>query len=151
MILTVPNASTAQLNPSGNESPAKLTWSVGHPAVLPVVDMPKNVWASAAPDDPDRLLICAFEKDGEHAKHHSAAYLSLDGGASWMKTLDDTDSDWVSETSCAAGARGTAYFVGGASDTSAGDPRHESGTAEIFRSPDGGPALAGHEAIPELG
>lgn len=134
----VPAQIGAQGITSRNELAASLTWKVGHPEPLPVVDMPKHVWASAAPDDPDRLLICAFEKDGEHAKHHSAAYLSLDGGTTWMKTLDDTDSDWVSETSCASGANGAAYFVGGASDTSSGEPRHETGTTEIFRSLDGG-------------
>jgi hypothetical protein len=121
-----------------NESPAGDNWKVGRAVLLPVTDIPKEVSASAAPDDPDRLLICTFEKDGEHARHHSAAYLSLDGGAGWMKTLDDPDSDWVSETSCAAGANGAAYFVVGASDASRGEPRHETGTAEFFRSLDGG-------------
>jgi hypothetical protein len=100
--------------------------------------LPKDLWASAAPDDPDRLLVCTFETDGERGIHHSVVYVSLDSGNTWMKTMDDTDTDFVSEPSCASGANSKAFFVAGASNTAHGDPRHEVGTTEIFRSVDGG-------------
>jgi hypothetical protein len=96
------------------------------------------LWASAAPDDPDRLVVCAFESDGEHAVFLSAAYVSLDAGNTWIRSLVDNHSDWVSETNCAAGTKGRAYFVAGVSDTSNGAMRHELGSSEAYRSWDGG-------------
>ena len=113
-------------------------WQIGPASPLPVNGLAKDVWASAAPDDPNRLLVCTFEADATHASHHSAAYLSLDRGNTWMRTLDNAGSDWVSEPSCVAGAGGKAYFVVGVSDTSAGPPNHRRGTMEMFRSLDGG-------------
>jgi hypothetical protein len=115
-----------------------VVWRLGPASPLPVNGLAKGAWASAAPDDPNRLLVCTFEADATHASHHSAAYLSLDRGNTWMKTLDNAGSDWVSEPSCLAGAGGKAYFVAGVSDTSVGPPNHRRGTMEIFRSLDGG-------------
>lgn len=111
---------------------------VGPATSLPVQGLALQLFASAAPDDPDRLLVCTFEEDVEHARHPSAAYVSLDAGNTWMRTLVDANSDWVSETSCATGSNGRAYFVAGVSETSSGTFEHEKGTTEVYRSVDGG-------------
>jgi hypothetical protein len=113
-------------------------WQIGPATALPVTGLAKDLWASAAADDPDKLLVCTFETDGERAIHHSVVYASVDGGNTWMKTLDDMSSDFVSEPSCVSGREGNSFFVAGASNTSRGAPRHEFGTAEIFRSSDAG-------------
>jgi hypothetical protein len=105
---------------------------------VPLGGMPLAVIASAAPDDPDRLIVCTFEADEQRARHHSAAYISLDTGRSWMRTLLDATSDFVAEGTCAAGANGRAYFVASASDTSAGDLAHARGVMQAYRSLNGG-------------
>lgn len=109
------------------------------PAIrLPVEGNPQQIWASAAPDDPDRLLICSLETEYNKARVISSVYASLDGGNTWMRTLRDAHSDWVSEAACAEGTKGRTYFVTGVSDTSNGSTRHEWGTMEAYRSSDGG-------------
>jgi hypothetical protein len=105
---------------------------------IPSIGVPQQMLAFAAPDEPDRILVCTSESDPEHARLISAAYVSLDDGNTWMRTLLDDDSDWVSETACATGPKGVAYFAAGASDTLRGALNHSSGTAEIYRSYDGG-------------
>jgi hypothetical protein len=117
---------------------------------MPLTGVAEQVWSFAAPDDADRLLVCTFENDGGRARHVSAAYLSLDGGSSWVQTLLDDHSEWVSETSCASGREGKAYFAAGVSDTSLGEPRHQAGTTEIYRSLDGGLHWATPHGLPFL-
>lgn len=121
-----------------SSSPGSQIVEVGPATTLPVRGLALQLFASAAPDDPNRLLVCTFEEDADQARHPSAAYVSLDAGNTWMRTLVDANSDWVSETSCAAGSRGRAYFVAGVSNTSEGSMAHEKGTTEVYRSLDGG-------------
>jgi hypothetical protein len=113
------------------------TWRIGPSVPLPMHDQTKHIWVSAAPDDPDRLIACLEEDDSAHASRHVVAYVSLDGGNTWMTTLDDRESDWVSEASCAAGSNGSAYVGAGVSNPQRGDPLPH-GTTEIFRSFDEG-------------
>src|SRR6267143_1380705 len=61
------------------------TIDIGPAIPLPVEGMPQQLWASASPDDPERLLVCTFEADPAHAQLLSAAYVSLDGGNTWMR------------------------------------------------------------------
>jgi hypothetical protein len=117
---------------------AKIFTEVGAAVPLPVQGMPRQLWVFAAPDDPDRLIVCTFESDGAYPRATSAAYVSLDGGNAWMRTLLLSQSLWVSETSCAAGRDGHAYFSASASDTSRGGQSHQRGTMEVLRSLDGG-------------
>jgi hypothetical protein len=121
---------------------------IGPAIPLPVEGTPGQLWASTAPDDPQRLLVCTFEADGAHARLTSAAYVSFDAGNTWMRTLLDSHSDWVTEASCAAGSRGRAYFVTGVSDTSRGPMRHERGSTEVYRSSDGGLSWTGPRRYP---
>src|SRR5262249_2565163 len=110
----------------------------GSPVTLPTLGLVRGVQSSAAPDDENRLIVCTFESMDGQAKHASAVYVSLDRGNSWMRTLVDESSDWVSEPSCASGQAGRAYFATSASDTSRGSLSHARGLTETFRSLDGG-------------
>lgn len=112
--------------------------TIGPSIPIPVSGLVRQVRASASPDSPDALLVCSYQSDGKHARNLSAAYVSLDGGNSWLQTLLDVNSRHVSEVSCASGPNGNAYFVAGVSDTNNALGRHEAGTAEIYRSWDSG-------------
>jgi len=119
------------------------------PAIaLPVSGVTQQLWASAAVDEPGRLLVCTLEADPRDARLSSSAYISLDGGNTWMRTLLDAHSDWVSETSCAAGTKGRAFFVAGVSDTSRGALDHSLGSSEAYRSSDGGLTWMGPRRYP---
>ena len=124
--------------PGTQASVTKGDWFVGPATPLPLSGQGKHLWASAAPDDPDRVIACVFESDGEQARQHSVVYVSFDGGNTWMETLDDAASDWVSEPSCALGSDNKAYFVASVSNTWNGVPHHGRGSTELFRSFDGG-------------
>jgi len=137
-LLSTPLAHGQERPADQNSPPGRQAVKVGPAITLPVQGLALQLFASAAPDDPDRLLICTFEEDIQHARHPSAAYVSLDAGNTWMRTLVDANSDWVSETSCAAGSNGRAYFVAGVSETNNGKYEHEKGTTEVYRSVDGG-------------
>ncbi len=119
------------------------------PAVpLPVEGKVNFLFASAAPDDPDRLLACATEHDDLRGRFPSAVYASLDAGNTWMRVLVDASSDLLSELSCVAGTNGRAYFVTSASETSRPFSRHELGSMEAFRSLDGGLNWTGPRRYP---
>jgi hypothetical protein len=131
-----------------SESQSRLRVALGPTIQLPVDGLALQLWASTAPDNPDRMLVCTFESHRMIGKHVSAVYVSLDSGSSWVRTLVDANSNWVSETSCASGADGWAYFVAGVSDTSQGGIDHARGTTEAFRSMDGGLTWAGPQRYP---
>ena len=109
--------------------------SVGPSIALPTLGLSRQAALSSAPDFPDRLLVCSFEADLVHARNVSVAYVSLNAGNAWYRVLEDTNSDHVSETSCSAGSAGRGYF---AASFVGPDRGQASGTAEIYRSFDGG-------------
>jgi hypothetical protein len=112
---------------------------VGAAVPLPVEGVPQQIFSYAATrGNPRHLLACSSEVDSRNARVSSAAYTSFDGGNTWMRTLLDTQSDWVTETTCAMGSEGRAYFAAGVSNTSHGDFDHSSGSAELYRSSDDG-------------
>jgi len=69
---------------------------------------------------------------------HGYVYSSADAGVTWHRTLLDDATAWVTEESCTYGSDGQAYFADGESDTSTGQPRHEWGHLQLFRSTDHG-------------
>jgi hypothetical protein len=140
---------TAQEKETGSVATIRhATVEVGPAVPLPIEGVAVKMFASAAPDDEDRLLVCDFESDHDHGRHVSAAYVSLDAGNTWMRTLVDASSKWVSEPSCAAGAHGGSYFVASASDTSRGGLNHARGSTDAFRSLDGGLTWTGPRRYP---
>lgn len=127
-------------------SPDEFTFEIGPPIPLPIPGYAMSLSVSAAPDNPDRLLVCTFEDEG--VTRPSAAYVSLDAGSTWIRTLVDRSSRQVAEESCATGTGEQAYFVASASDTSHGGLKHENGTMEAFRSLDGGLTWTGPRRYP---
>lgn len=93
---------------------------------------------AADPDNPNNLVICGSRWSvGENA-FYGFLYSTGDGGKTWRQALEDRNSSWVSEQSCAFGVGGRVYFVSEASKVIDGTPHHDSGTARIFASDDGG-------------
>lgn len=94
--------------------------------------------AAADPTDPNRLIVCGSKWEAKDNALYGFVFSSLDGGQSWHTALEDKNSTWVSEQSCAFGANGIAYFVSEASKVIEGSPRHDLGTTRIFVSNDYG-------------
>ena len=82
---------------------------------------------AADPTDPERLIVCGSKWDAKDNALYGFVFSSLDGGQSWHTALEDKNSTWVSEQSCAFGVNGKAYFVSEASKVIDGSPHHDVG------------------------
>jgi hypothetical protein len=89
-------------------------------------------------EDSNNLIICGSRWDAGQNTLQGFVYASFDGGSSWKKVFEDKNSGWVSEQSCAFGAKHKAYFVSEASKVVDGEPSHHQGTTRIFTSADAG-------------
>jgi len=94
--------------------------------------------AAADPMDPKNLIVCGSKGVAKENARYGFVFSSSDGGLTWRQALEDQNSAWVSEQSCAFGANGRAYFVSEASKMIDGEPHHERGTTRIFMSDDAG-------------
>lgn len=94
--------------------------------------------AVADPTDPKRLIVCGSKWDAKDNALYGFVFSSLDGGQSWSAALQDKNSAWVSEQSCAFGVNGKAYFVSESAKVIDGSLRHDLGTTRIFVSNDAG-------------
>jgi hypothetical protein len=92
----------------------------------------------ADPEDPNKLMICGSRWIAKNNALYGFVYSSADGGISWRIALEDRNSSWVSEQSCAFGPNHTAYFVSEASKVIDGQTHHNLGRTRIFISHDGG-------------
>ena len=92
----------------------------------------------ADPTNPDNLIVCGSKWDAKNNSLYGFVYSSADAGKTWSATLEDKNSTWVSEQSCAFGVKGKAYLVSEASKVIDGEPYHELGTTRIFVSNDAG-------------
>jgi hypothetical protein len=97
-------------------------------------------WYELAPDpaDPANLILCGSRWDAGDNAFYGFVYSTIDGGRSWRTALEDRNSTWVSEQSCAFGVRDEAYFVSEASQVIDGRPYHNRGTTRIFLSRNAG-------------
>lgn len=90
------------------------------------------------PDDKRRLIVCGTRYSAlQNNSVEGYLYASVDGGRSWLESLVDSRSRWVTEESCAIGPDHAAYFLAGASDTSSGRTNHKMGRTRLYRSGDG--------------
>ncbi len=90
-----------------------------------------EVLVAAHPGDPRRLLACAMMLDPASGQQTTLAYLSGDGGRSWVPVTHLAGPGFSWDPACAFGADGTAYFAALAMD--------ERGVLNVVRrSPDGG-------------
>jgi hypothetical protein len=90
------------------------------------------------PTNPNNLIACGSRWDAKDNAFYGFVYSTTDGGRSWRTALEDKNSTWVTEQSCAFGIRGEAYFVSEASSVIEGKPHHDVGTTRIFLSHDAG-------------
>jgi hypothetical protein len=153
LFLSVP-ASTIRLQAQSGRAPFPQGNVPGAPQGLPVLirgpRTPVNppdvgyhgeVIVVADPESADNLMVCGYRTNPRTgAGYEGYVYRSDDEGRTWAETLVDSQSQWVSEESCAFGPNHQAYFASGVSDTSRGEPHHEYGTLHLYRSLDGGRA-----------
>jgi len=92
----------------------------------------------ADPEDPQRLIICGTKWDASDNAFVGFVFSSSDGAATWREVLNDRNSSWVTEHSCAFGPHHLAYFISEASKVVDGDTHHELGTTRLYLSRDGG-------------
>ena len=90
-----------------------------------------EVLVAAHPSDPRRLLACAMMLDPASGQQSTLAYLSGDGGGSWVPVAHVGRPGFSWDPACTFGADGTAYFAALALD--------ERGALNVVRrSRDGG-------------
>ena len=90
------------------------------------------------PTDPSSLIVCGTRWDARDNAFYGFVFSSSDGGKTWHTSLEDKNSTWVTEQSCAFGMNGKVYFVSEASKVIDGIPNHDLGTTRIFASNDAG-------------
>lgn len=90
------------------------------------------------PDESKNLIICGSRWDAARNAFYGFVYASANGGETWRTALEDRETDWVSEQSCAFGRNHTAYFVSEASKVIDGENHHDRGETRVFVSMDGG-------------
>ena len=95
--------------------------------------------ADADPENASNLLICGTTWSARDNANYGFVYSSQDSGATWNLALEDKNSKWVSEESCAFGMHGLAYFVADASKVDdLGDTDTSGGITRIWVSHDSG-------------
>ena len=92
----------------------------------------------ADPEEPSNLILCGTKWDASTNGPYGFVYASSDSGSSWWTVLEDRNSAWVTEHSCAFGSRHRAYFISEASKVIDGEQHHNLGVTRLFVSPDAG-------------
>ena len=90
------------------------------------------------PQNPANVIICGSKLDSLSNAFYGFVYASSDGGMTWHSVLEDRNSSWVSEQSCAFGPDHRAYFISEASKVIDGETHHDLGTMRLYISADGG-------------
>jgi hypothetical protein len=109
-------------------------------AVKQVVSSGWHPWYEIKGDreSPQNMIICGTKWDAQLNAPFGFIYASSDGGITWKNVLEDRNSTWVTEQSCAFGPNHRAYFISAASRVIDGNPHHELGTTRLYVSTDGG-------------
>ena len=89
-------------------------------------------------ENPENLIICGTKWDARLNAAFGFVYSSSDGGISWRSVLEDRNTTWVTEQSCAFGLNHRAYFISEASKVIDGNPHHELGSTRLYVSIDAG-------------
>jgi len=92
----------------------------------------------ADPESANNLIVCGARWDADANAFYGFVYASSDGGATWRSALEDRNSTWVTEQSCAFGPHHRAYFLSEASKVIDGRQHHDLGTSRLYVSEDGG-------------
>jgi hypothetical protein len=95
-----------------------------------------EVIAAADPSNASRLVACSMLQTGRlgaPGREHGVVYTSLDGGATWMQTLQTVAENGGGDPDCTYASDGTAYY------NSMGQSKEWHGRiSELYRSTDGG-------------
>ena len=99
-----------------------------------------HLWyeVKADPQEPSNLILCGTKWDASTNGPYGFVYASSDSGSSWRAVLEDRNSAWVTEHSCAFGSQHRAYFISEASKVIDGEPHHDLGVTRLFVSTDAG-------------
>lgn len=123
------------------------------PSVSSIAEVPKpyvqrtgvvadglHLWyeIKADPEDSSRLIICGTKWDALANTPLGFVYFSGDSGRTWHTALEDRNSVWVTEHSCAIGRHHLAYFVSNAAKQEQMGANPVIGTARLFLSVDSG-------------
>jgi hypothetical protein len=92
----------------------------------------------ADPEQPNNLILCGTRWDALANNPYGFVYASWDTGATWQAVLEDRNSPWVTEHSCAFGLKHHAYFISEASKVFDGEQHHNLGVTRLFVSVDAG-------------
>ena len=92
----------------------------------------------ADPEEPGNLILCGTKWDAHTNSPYGFVYASFDSGQTWESVLEDRNSLWVTEQSCAFGPKHRAYFISEASKVFDGQQHHDLGTTRLFVSEDSG-------------
>jgi hypothetical protein len=92
----------------------------------------------ADPEEPRNLILCGTKWDAVTNGPYGFVYASSDSGSTWQAVLEDRNSVWVTEHSCAFGLKHRAYFVSEASKVFDGEQHHNLGITRLFVSADAG-------------
>jgi hypothetical protein len=92
----------------------------------------------ADPEEPRNLILCGTKWDALTNSPYGFVYASFDSGLTWESVLEDRNSLWVTEQSCAFGPKHRAYFISEASKVFDGQQHHDLGTTRLFVSDDSG-------------
>jgi hypothetical protein len=94
----------------------------------------------ADPETPNGLIICGTKWDAQRDSPFGFVYVSGDGGTTWQTAMEDRNSAWVTEHSCAFGSHHRAYFISVAfNDVEKELNYHQDlGTSRLYVSTDGG-------------
>src|SRR5580700_2081729 len=61
---------------------------------------------AADPADPNNLMVCGSQGVANDNAFYGFVFSSSDGGKTWRTVLEDKNSAWVTEQSCAFGMNG---------------------------------------------
>src|ERR1700719_3409937 len=92
----------------------------------------------ADPEEPQNLIICGTKWDALMNSPYGFVYSSSDSGSTSRTVLEDRNSLWVTEHSCAFGLQHRAYFISEASKVFDGQQHHNLGVTRLYVSADAG-------------
>jgi hypothetical protein len=92
----------------------------------------------AEPGASTSMMICGSRWDPLRSSLYGFVARSSDSGRHWVTTLEDRETAWISEVSCAFGRGHVAFFISGASRVVDGVSHHDQGVSRLFVSNDGG-------------
>lgn len=90
------------------------------------------------PENANNMILCGSKWNAKDNASYGFVYSSSDAGNTWRQAMEDKNTVWVTEQSCAYGTHGVAYYMAAASKIIGQELHHELGTTRIYTSHDNG-------------